>query len=186
MDNQKQDNNDRKYKLAPIILALIVIAIGSVNLYVNLPIPNLEVGMFPEKGIIYSNTVKVTAINSSANQMVFNITAGNGAHSDYNFTFQVYNSGKGIARNIEVSLTGEPTETFKVISTYVFVGEPLNSNLLDVVDNDYQIGLLGSGKSYCFLFSVQLAQTDDSTQGEFILKVTSENAGTFTEIIAFQ
>lgn len=184
-NNSEQNIRGRIYRLAPIVISLIVLIVSSINLYLNLPIPNLEVGMFPVKATVYSPTIRVNWTTNSANQTVLNSTVVKAGYTEYNFTYQVYNSGKGIAHNVNVSLTGEPFEDFEVISTSVFVGEPLRSNLLDVVHSQYQIGLLGAGKSYTFLFLVQV-RADNFTQGGFILKVTSDNAGTFEQEIVFR
>lgn len=185
MDGQKGGTSDRKYKLIPIVLSIMVLIVSGITLYLNYPAPNLEIGMFPIKGTVFSNSIIVTWSNSSG-QMVANVTYDNStAYTEYNFTYQVYNSGKGVARNVNVSLSGEPSDTFKVLSTNVYVDEPLNSNLLDTVKNEYQIGLLGAGKSYTFLFSVSVP-AGKAEQGKFVLRVESDNAGTQSQDILFK
>jgi hypothetical protein len=182
--DSKKERNDKRYKVVPILISLVILLISFINLYLSYPVPNLEVGMFPEKGIVWSNSVIASPTTDPSGQPYYIITYDNStACSIFNFTFQVYNTGKGIARNVNVSIVGEPADTYTVISTYVFVSEPLESNLLDVVSNRYKIGLLGSGKSYSFLFVVRVAA--ESKSGKFVIKVESENAGTQIHNIVF-
>jgi hypothetical protein len=176
----------RKYKLIPILISLIILLIACINLYLTLPTPNLEVGMFPEKSVLYSNTVVVNWTTNESNQTVFSSYVDNSTrHGEYNFTFQIFNSGKGVARNVNVSIRGEPSDAYQVNATYIFVGEPLKSNLLDIVHDHYNIGLLGEGKSYTFLFSLR-TYTEIAEEGKFVLKVQSDNAGTQLHYIVFE
>lgn len=145
--------------------------------------------MFPYNYLMYSNIVTVGVIGQSnetspqvSNESIGGTGEGGGSYNVYNFTFQVYNSGKGSAHDVDVMLKGEPIEEFRVISTYVFVDEPLQSNLLDTVQDEYRIGLLGMGKSYFFLFVTEVPANE---QGRFVLTVTSENAETRTYQLVF-
>jgi hypothetical protein len=196
--NKQKKSSDRKYKVIPVVLSSIILAVSIINLYLNYPNPNLEVGMFPIRGTVYSNTVTVTVNPANASgqsgQSLGTAHVGNETdtgnetntgYSIYNFTYQVYNSGKGAAHDVKVSLVGNPAEAFSLLSTSVFVEEPLQSNLLDTVKNEYEIGLLGAGKSYTFLFSVKLL-SDKAVGGKLVLTVTSSNAGTRTQEIEFR
>jgi len=178
--SRKQNSNrDRKYKIVTILLSIIVIGIGCVNLFLNYPTPRLEIGMFPYEATVYSNVILDRVDDLSSGILPDEPIIG---YSVYNFTYQIYNSGKGTAYGVNVSIKGEPLETYKVMSTCVFVDEPLESNLLKIVHDEYRIGLLGSGKSYVFLFLVQVPANG---QGKFVLTVSSENAGTQSRIITF-
>jgi hypothetical protein len=142
--------------------------------------------MFPRKESWLSNSVIFTPIkNDSTGRNYFNVTYDYSTQcSLYNFTFQIYNTGRGVARNVNIRIRGEPESNYTVNSTQVFVGEPLKSNLLDVGSQDYSIGLLGSGKSYSFMFIVRVQ--GGSEAGKFVVKVTSDNAGTHTYNLLFE
>jgi hypothetical protein len=178
--------SDKNYKLVTVVLSIIVITLASINICLNLPIPSVEVGMFPSDQTAYSNAVIVRVLeNGQSNEnipQVSNETSGE-PYSVFNFSFQVYNSGKGSAYNVDVMAKEEPSENIRVISTYVFVGEPLESNLLDTVQDEYRIGLLGAGKSYVFLFVVEVLA---SYQGKFVLTVKSDNSATKTYELIFK
>jgi hypothetical protein len=163
-----------------VIIALVVLIVSSINLAINYPSPHLEVGAFPQKSDSWSNTIRMVPINGT-NPTKYNITNDMSTqHEDYNFTYQVYNSGKAMAKNVNVSITGEPSE-FKVNSTYVYAGAPLASNLLDVVKDKYDIGILGAGQSYAFKFLVQV--WEPSGNGNFTITVDSDNAGEHVNIL---
>jgi len=184
MSSQEQNSIDSKYKKIPIILSIIIIGLTCFNIMLNYPTPRLEVGEFPydsylavaSKGVIVSDQSNGTIQTANVTNEEFQ------SYYMYNLTYQVYNSGKGSAYNVDINLKGEPTESHKVISTLVFVGEPIISNLLDTTINNYRIGLLGAGKSYTFLFSLKIL-TSKFEEGKFILTVSSENAGTIIKEI---
>jgi hypothetical protein len=163
-----------------IVISIIVLFVSCINLALNYPSPHLEVGAFPQKSDSWSNTIGMVPINGT-NPTRYNVTNDMSTqHEDYNFTYQVYNSGKAMAKNVNVSITGEPSE-FKVNSTYVYAGAPLASNLLDVVKDKYDIGILGAGQSYTFKFLVQVSEP--SGNGNFTITVDSENAGKQVNIL---
>jgi len=151
-----------------LIIALVVLIVSCINLAINYPLPHLEVGAFPQKGDAWSNTVILEPINGSNPPRFIVKYDNNTQHEDYNFTYQVYNSGKAMAKNVNVSITGEP-DAYKVNSIYVYVGAPLNSNLLDVAKNNYDIGILGTGQSYTFKFLVTISEP--SGNGNFTITV---------------
>jgi len=180
--------NDRNLKIIPIVLSLVVIALSCFNIYINYPIPRLDVGIFPYNAA-ESVTVSSYGFISSSNVTTpkeivpqeTTYTANANRHVlFYTLPYEVFNSGKGTAYNVRVTLTGEPSELFKVISTNVYVGEPLQSNLLKTTRNGYVMGLLGSGKGYVFEFNVEVHTNEQGNfvSGKFVLTVSSDNAGT--------
>jgi hypothetical protein len=179
--NRKYD----KYKIATIILTLIVISLSCLNVYLNTPYPKLEVGGFPSDSyLLFSNTVTVHVENpNDTSPSNWTSPLESGPYNLFNVTYQVYNCGKGSAYNVDVKGIMEPSNSCKVIATYVYVGEPLPSNLLKVVSDEYKIGLLGSGKSYVFKFEVRLSNFNSTSK--FILKITSDNAGTILREISY-
>lgn len=171
------------YILIPIIISLIILSIGIINLYLNLT-PNLEVGTFPVKAVSVSNTLVINIEN--LNQTTFDPDEGTRLqHADYNFTYQVYNSGGGVARDVSIKIEGIPSDKIEIHKTFVYVGEPLEVNLLDVIQDEYNIGLLGSDKSYTFKFMTSVTHQEDVDE-TFIIHVNSSNAGNHIQQIVFE
>jgi hypothetical protein len=87
-----------------------------------------------------------------------------------NITFQVINSGRGPAHNARMTLRGEPAETLKIISGRVYVGEPVDSNLLGTIKDAYELGFIGIGKIYTFSFVLEASAT-----GKYVFAVTADD-----------
>jgi hypothetical protein len=183
MENWKQ----RWYKRLPVILSLIAIAISGTILVWNIPMPYLEVGTFPYKidhlSVHVGNIGSIETRNDSLPDTSLpsqNVSTPKLSTATVNVTFQVMNSGKAPAHNVRITLRGEPAEGLKVVFGYVYVGEPLQSNLLDTIKDEYEIGLIGIGKSYTFTFVLEM-----STRGKYVLTVTSDDTfpGSYTLFI---
>jgi hypothetical protein len=183
-NHKHQSNDDGKYKKISIALSIIVILLSAINVYLNVqynnPTPKLEIAMYDQKTAWITEISQEDMIPLSNGTLFANMSAAKSS-TLMNFSCQVYNSGKSAAYGVNVSIAGEPTESSKIISTYVFVGEPLKSNLLDIVGDKYVIGLLPAGKSYVFLFCVQFLK--DEAEGKFILTVESENANAVSSYV---
>lgn len=178
-------NRDKIIKSIAFVVPLIILSIAIVNLHLALS-PNLEVGTFPVERIVISNTLIIDLEGVDLNQTVFGPEDGiYQTHTNYNFTYQVYNSGGGVARDVSIKSRGSPSENIKIQKTYVYVGEPLDSNLLDVVEDEYDIGLLGSDKSYTFKFIVSII-FEESVDELVIIDVDSSNAGNHMRHILFK
>ncbi len=159
----------------------------------NQPTPRLDVGSFPLRRaeyhypasgyVVYPTKEDSVSINETVYQV--NVSATK-AYVVANFTFLIHNSGRGPAYDVNVRLDGDPPSMFSVVSSSIFVGEPLKSNLLDTAGREYYIGLLGAGKSYTIIYSVRCqlyTEQGGRVQGRLFLTVTSENAGTIVYIV---
>lgn len=171
---------NENHKIVTVVLSLVIIVLGIANIWLNIQFnrqsPNLEVGRFPfGTAHVWEFTREdVIEINETVHRVNMS------AVEEYvvsNFTFMIYNSGKGSAYGVNAKLVGEPADICKVISASVYVGEPIQSNFLRTVDNEYRIGLLGAVKAYTITFYVEYRWEIEETQ-RFTLTVTSENART--------
>jgi hypothetical protein len=177
-----------------IIISVIGILIASVALIINYASftnnnapPKIEIGQYQsEPYLMVSNsvTVTVTAENQTTTTTTINkVVNGTQGYNLYNITYEVRNTGKQTAHNIIVTGWAEPSSNCSIISTYVYVGNPLPSNLLRTVDKSYSISLLGAGESYVFRFEMK----DNNLLGQsiFHIDVTSDDAGSQSKQFVF-
>ena len=175
---ENNSNRDRNYKKLTIFLTIVIISLSVYSIWLtyqfNDPSPKLEIATYDyetawmsvlsvEDMVIMENGTAIPNMNEIQS---YNLT---------NFTCQVYNSGKGAAYGVKVTLDTNPPEEFSLISTYVFVGTPIESNFLGVSQNEYLIGLLPPKESYVFFYSVKYPQ-NTAEKGTIILTVDSDNA----------
>ena len=174
------------YKIATIVLSIIVICLSFTNIYLNMPSPRLEVGGYPsEPYFMVSNSVTVVVVNPNEtfSPATTQPPINSAPYDILNITYQVLNSGKGSAHNVDVKARVEPSNSCSLLATYVYVGNPLPSNLLRVAGDEYNIGILGSGTSYVFTFKVKDGNLNGTMR--FFLEVTSDDAGSITREIAY-
>ena len=171
---------NENHRIVTVALSLVIIVLGITNIVLNIHFnrqnPNLEVGRFPfGTACVWEFTVEdVIQINETVHRVNMSDVE---EYVVANFSFMIYNSGKGSAYGVNAKFVGEPADICKVISASVYVGEPIQSNFLRTVDNEYRIGLLGASKAYTITFYVEYRWEIEETQ-RFTLTVTSENART--------
>ena len=67
----------------------------------------------------------------------------------------------------------------QVESARIYIGEPLQSNLLSIGANSFVIGMLEAGKYYTLVFSVKVtAPVGEKLGGKFVFEAKLDNAGT--------
>jgi len=157
---------------------MITIALAITRLvqhwYYNQPLPNLEVewydyvpGWISEGRFVNGNYV----IEHS--------------YGIANLTLMVYNSGKGTARNVTLSMLGEPPDLCQVIKADVFLGEPLQSNFYKSVGNEHRIRFFETGETVSIVFHLKYELNVERLQ-TFILNVASENAREIVYVVQIQ
>ncbi len=183
----------RKKRNWAIIIGLISISIALVALIVNFANfmnstapPKIEIGQYQsEPYLLVSNSVTVTIISendTSTNTNIDKIDERQG-YNVYNLTYEIRNTGKQTAHNITVTGWVEPSNSCSIISTYVYIGSPLPSNLLRTVNKSYSISLLGAGESYVFRF--EMKDSNLSGQSIFHIDVNSDDAGSSNKEVVF-
>lgn len=178
MAQRERNNKDLILKTAPIVLAIISIAL---LVYFNYPSPRIEVDWFLT-GLGVSKQMgsygQIAGANGSQLDNYFipvNVTERGGKEIYfYNWTFQAINSGKGVATGVKMTIVGEPSDRCRVSSTTIYSNEPTPSNLLGVTRDTYVIGIMEAGKRYIFAFQVEV-EKESGSESKFVIEITSNN-----------
>jgi hypothetical protein len=188
MVRKKKNRYELWWKAAPIVLALISIFLV---IYFNYPSPRIQIDFFQTGGsvtksiggygmIVYNNESQVINYSVPAN-----ITQLNGKdYYYYNWTFQAINSGKSAATGVNFTVTGEPSDRCRVLSTTVYVDEPIASNTLAVVQDHYFLGIMEIGKRY--ILDTRVVVENPNGFEKFFIDVSSSNSPTARQTVLLE
>ena len=170
--------------LIGVLIASIALIINYANFANNTAPPKIEIGQYQsEPYLLVSNSVTATIVAENQTASIFRVVNETHGYNLYNITYEIRNTGKETAHNIVVSGWVEPSNNCSILSTFVYVGSPLPSNLLRTINKPYSVSLLGAGESYVFRF--EMKDNNLSGQSIFHIDVTSDDAGSPSKQLVF-
>jgi hypothetical protein len=182
---ERKDNSHTEkpwWHLPAIALQIVAVIISLISVgmiyYFNQRNPDMKLGIFPlnSGGIVIPTYGQIEPSFPNETAIESNATIEEG-YKFANITFQVANTGKGTANDVDVIVKGNPANECIVVEMNVYVGEPTKSNFLSIRKDEYFVGMLLPERFYvldCFLKWPIASSHEES----FVLSVTSSNAGT--------